>query len=417
MSEKSESDSDWIVIDCSHCERAVKLSISMQHEDVACPYCSASLSGASSTERPNDGSEVRPSAPGGEVTPASSPLEEKDRRKRRGGGKSDITSPEWDQDEPSEPTNSDEDDVNEYVEIDPNNPDAVRVRRVRKKRLMTPWQKIFRVVSTLFIALAALICITILISYFVKGADTVTKDLKEVAELPERVQTLVNAAKADGIIPSVLTEAETKAAEAILSGYVESAGWRNKLAYVHNQERARPRMESWYARSDDGARKMGKILRRDKIVKDGKYIIKLAIESDSRFDGEPFNIFALRQTPTDIKIDWESSVGYQEMTLNEFKKTRPQNSVAFRVKVQGDSYYNHHFSDKEKFLSVLLVYPGDPDFLLYGYLDREDPSLQPLIETLSHSSPSAIVGLRYPPIVEEDNQVEVAEVISMTWFE
>jgi hypothetical protein len=158
---------------------------------------------------------------------------------------------------------------------------------------------------------------------------------------------------------------------------------------------------------------MGKIVRRDKVFEDGKAIIKIAIEPEPAV----YKIFALRQTLDDIKIDWESSEGYQELTLAEFQATKPTEPVQFRAFIIRSTYYNYDFEDSSVYQCYELTYPGDDSFRIFAYAKRSDEALEPLLSRGKTQAFSGILKLRFLPGSVVSNQVEITEVVATSWWE
>lgn len=71
----------------------------------------------------------------------------------------------------------------------------------------------------------------------------------------------------------------------------------------------------------------------------------------------------------EVKIDWESWVGWSEMPWKDLLITKPKTPVLVRVKVKEVEYYNFGFSDDEKWRSYSLISP-DGENVLYGYVER-----------------------------------------------
>ncbi len=68
-------------------------------------------------------------------------------------------------------------------------------------------------------------------------------------------------------------------------------------------------------------------------------------------------------------VDWESWVGYSEMSWEELRQLRPREPVLFRVLCSPVQYYNYGFSDDRKWRSYRLESP-DRKHTFYGYVER-----------------------------------------------
>lgn len=116
------------------------------------------------------------------------------------------------------------------------------------------------------------------------------------------------------------------------------------------------------------------------------------------------------------KIDWESWVGWSEMTWKELREKRPQTAKRFRVKVGDVVYYNFSFMEESKWNSYLLQSP-DGQSSVYGYVPRGgelDAMLQQNdVDILRHF----LLKLKFPDGAPSDNQVVIEEVITKGWLD
>ena len=146
----------------------------------------------------------------------------------------------------------------------------------------------------------------------------------------------------------------------------------------------------------------------------GKYFIRLLVN----FGDAGARMFIVEQTKDSMKLDWEIAVGYQAMPLEKFKKEQPRKPTEFRVKIKPGDYYSNQFFDKEEFAAVDLSYPGNREFKLNGYINRERPWAAKVLNQLeSGIAPSMIVNLRYPEgEIKDDRQVEIVSITSESWL-
>jgi hypothetical protein len=124
---------------------------------------------------------------------------------------------------------------------------------------------------------------------------------------------------------------------------------------------------------------------------------------------------AFVKTTDGLKIDWESWVGWSEMSLEEFVAAQPSESQTFRVKVSDVDYYNFGFKDDEKWKSYRLVSP-DGEQSVYGYVEREsilDSKLRPDPSTKERGRLTLV--LKFPKEEESRNQVIIEEMAADGW--
>lgn len=110
-------------------------------------------------------------------------------------------------------------------------------------------------------------------------------------------------------------------------------------------------------------------------------------------------------------VDWESFVGYSEMSLEEFMKEQPKKPTLFRVRIRFDDYFNFDFTDiNYKCLHMSDLKQTD---VIYGYIHSESE----LFSTLQQGEEGFfIVRIRYPEHPKTTNQVLIDEVVTNGWL-
>jgi hypothetical protein len=355
---------------------------------MACPYCSAPVSGA----------------------PAPEPQPRGERQKRRSqAGAKEPTEPSWDQ-TPGDDDGGDQD-VNEYVEIDPNNPDGVRVRRVRRKRTLTPAEKVVRTLGIGFIGLVAVSCLAILIIALVKGTGTATRDMEVVAEMPERVKALIEAATKSPTISATVSPAELKASVAVIDGFYEATS-SERLAFVRMPERVSGLMDEWYSKKPLIPLKIERSRMAKKDYIDGRHFIMLAAELSG--SGET-RFFTLEQTLDSIKLDWELSSQYQSKTWEEMARDKPTSPFPLRVNITYGSFYDGQLYSEDTHQCFSLTYPGVEEFKLFGYAEKDSPVHKAISTALDLQSPAWILNVRYEEGAPT-NLVTIDEIAHHSFF-
>ena len=123
---------------------------------------------------------------------------------------------------------------------------------------------------------------------------------------------------------------------------------------------------------------------------------------------------ALVRADDGYRVDWESWVGWTEMSWEQLIKERPTEPQIVLVRAKIDAYYNRDFTDEAKWVSITLNNPNS-DRTLYGYVDREDPTLTRLISGVSSGEVAVTVKIRYPENARAGNQVIITEFIFNGW--
>jgi hypothetical protein len=117
-------------------------------------------------------------------------------------------------------------------------------------------------------------------------------------------------------------------------------------------------------------------------------------------------------------VDWETCSLFQEIFLEEIRKTRPLTPVPLAVRAERDSYYNFGFTE-DKFTCYRLIYPN-LNVDLFGYTrkdSREDVTLAALAQpfTAGERPVTAILEVKYPSANAAPNQVEIVKIAHESW--
>ena len=115
------------------------------------------------------------------------------------------------------------------------------------------------------------------------------------------------------------------------------------------------------------------------------------------------------------RVDWESWVGYSEMTWEDIREARTMTPVVFRVLCSKVEYYNYGFGDEGKWTSFRLQSP-DREHTLFGYVARRSEEEKRLVRYGDkEGKPRAfMVKIRFAEDSGPD-QVIIDEVLSAGW--
>lgn len=423
---------EYLILQCPACERSVKVKSSAAGVRMGCPYCKEPLEVADTDPEqvpPDDAEDLQERPPmafrriqdtESLLARADSGSEGAQRGERRKHRKRQGVALDWDEKGDREKGERDgkgsgNEDSSEFLEMDPDTPGGVRLKRVRRKKLLTKQDKFFRGITAAVVVAAVVIAGVIIYSAVVK-IPTVIATGFEVSD--DVKKAMAEALSAPEPISDQLTQADERLAAATLGAFLNAKSVEERLLYVRNPEEMRPLMTKWYAENPEEAEKEwpdAEILRREKRLDKGRYFIVLGVD----FVGIGLRVLGLEQrAKNDLKLDWVTTVGYQPMPLAKFKATRPRQAVKFWVKVKPSDYYNFGFADREKYLAVDLSYPGRGEFQLVGYIERSKPWAASLIQSLENGvAPSLVVELAYPAgEIKDNSQVEIVSILADTWW-
>ncbi len=119
--------------------------------------------------------------------------------------------------------------------------------------------------------------------------------------------------------------------------------------------------------------------------------------------------------PDGMKIDWESWIGWSDLSWEEFMATKPATSHVFRLILSPVDYYNFGFNE-EKWRSYRLLSP-DQEHALYGYAEKEGLVEGQLRHAGADQSLSLMLSLKFPAGATSNNQVVIERLVSDSWVE
>jgi len=204
---------------------------------------------------------------------------------------------------------------------------------------------------------------------------------------------------------SVLTDAK-----AVVKKFLNVKTSAELEALVRTPDVTVPRMRAWYAANEwtpPGAKDVGY---------GGRVAVKGVMASMTvRLNDYSVKQIALENTPSGYLVDWESWVAWSSMSWEALFEKRPTDSVEVRVHCTLDNYYNRLFNDEAKWIAVRLENPY-LDRTIYGYIDKESPSLMRMLADLRHANTvAATIKIQYPKDSVAKNQVMISEYIQNGW--
>ena len=125
---------------------------------------------------------------------------------------------------------------------------------------------------------------------------------------------------------------------------------------------------------------------------------------------------ALEQTPGGFLVDWESFVGYSDLSWTDLRRTRPRQPVTLRAVLKPSDYFNLDFPSSETHLCYQIS-DWNSDHVLYGYVPVDsDILLQIRKILLNEPAIHAVLRVRYPENSTNDRQLEITEVLEKGWI-
>jgi len=212
---------------------------------------------------------------------------------------------------------------------------------------------------------------------------------------------------------SLLTEATQ-----VLRKYMDTPNWRDRVIYVHEPQRVSKLMEDYYERQQSIDPVMGALMDQGRYRIDGTEIVLLTYRS-ARLEGKLE--IALRQDPNgQWVVDWESLVGYSEISFKSLAETKTTSPKLIRAYVKLDDYYNDEFSDANKYLSLKLTSPDNENFL-NAYCERESTIGNWILADLGTEANSSLVKgytlwVSYPPDAKSSRCLNLVRLAAGRWL-
>ena len=210
-------------------------------------------------------------------------------------------------------------------------------------------------------------------------------------------------------IPALSDAAFLAAAEPIAKKFMEAKKAEEIIPLVRNPEIVAPRINQFYPNSEITPVGLSAFNPQNEVVRgDSTYMVGVRTRD---FEDRAM---AFVNTPDGLRIDWESWVGWSEMTWEQFLKTKPTTPQLFRVSLNKVDYYNMAFSDEGKWQSHRLLSP-DGMASIYGYAERGSITNSKLhIPPEATSAPFTLM-LRFPDSGDSRDQVIIDKVLTEGW--
>lgn len=198
-----------------------------------------------------------------------------------------------------------------------------------------------------------------------------------------------------------------------LKSFLDAKDVKSRIQYCREAQRVQPFMESYYSKHNSGPisyRTFSTVGDNETGLLQEFYLLKIS-----------FVDFSIRPVVIGLEngkmvIDWESFVGYSEMSLNEFVDNKVKEPTMFRLHARPDDYFNFQFNEKDH--RCLYLRNSKDTESIYGYIKKGSPvddKLSKIIES-GKSINFIIVNLQYPDEPGGKNQVIINEIIASGWL-
>ena len=222
-------------------------------------------------------------------------------------------------------------------------------------------------------------------------------------------------------------------AGSILTEYLQTKDYRERLAFVYDSEKCEPLMKQYYEQRGEKDPICGKVLGAGYMSAGSSKVLCLTVECATRPDSGMRANFHITKTGK-LMLYWESWAAWCEISWADLKKERPQRSVLMRAVASESDYYNYEFGEKWRWLAVKLR-SADGLQHVTGYVPRDSaagiamasiigvllphdlPSDAPLPLMRGLGAKSVVtVRLAFPPNAQSDHCVKISELVADRWL-
>jgi hypothetical protein len=245
--------------------------------------------------------------------------------------------------------------------------------------------------------------ITVLVVKVLSGGDDPVVVAKPVVGNQQKPVLAKDERRRDG---ELLAEMEP-----LCRKFLNTEGVEELLTMVHDRERVEPLVRAYY--EAEGGRidppGMATFNPATGLVH-GDGFVWMSISLGNFED----RAIAFVDGPEGLKVDWESFVGWSEMSWADFKEERPKEGKQFRALVRAVDYYNFEFADEDQWRSFSLRSP-DGEHTLYGYTERGSLVEEKLLAGETGEEWSALLELRFPEGDSKSDQVIIETMLMEGW--
>lgn len=413
----TQPEAEWVVFDCPACAQPVKVRAGQAGSSLQCPGCQEKIRvpGREDQAAPK----FRSFTEGDYAQPEeSSEAKGKSRHKHGEGAGAKQHLPAWERDrapegEGAEALNADKTTTTVSVEVLPDGSVVERRKRTERKMLAGPLVKTWKFLSKMSLWTVAALGVLIIVGTIFAVWYLARSQAPEITVAPPPAELFVQR--------TYVSMDEREAAAAVVTDFLQAVGVDAKLPYVRFSDQIRPIMEEWYrahpdraveVESDDASLELTKFLH----VNGMKFVVVTLLDKETH----DYRFYAVQVTgegqSRELRVDWETAVGWQAMTLSEFRTGKPTSPQPFRVLSAPGDYYNGPYADETKWFCCELTYPGDADFRLWGYFERDSPEGEQLLQLLEERKASCILNLAFRVGGGPDNQVTIHDIAAAEWF-
>lgn len=199
--------------------------------------------------------------------------------------------------------------------------------------------------------------------------------------------------------------------------YWKPEAWKERAALVLDSNRIADLMKNFYETQGGTDPMPGGLLSKARYRINGTEILYFSYTS-SRPSGT-LEVAMRRGLQGRFLIDWESLVGYGEMSFQELRSKRSTKPVLLRAYAKLFDYYNFEFSDSTKYRCIKLT-SEKGDHSLFAYCERGTDLARRLESELATAGGSGFQGytlrVAFPENAQSNQCVNLTELVTAGWL-
>ena len=202
--------------------------------------------------------------------------------------------------------------------------------------------------------------------------------------------------------------------EETVKAFLNAGTVEERLRYSRNPEQVRPLMENFYEGGEIDAEGF-EALNESEILYQDTFLTGLVQTAD--FLTSPIVVARKGEGENSTYlVDWESWVGYCDVSAEEMRRKKPTSPIKMRVLISPENYYNYGFSDDQEWQSYrLILRNSEHTFLAYAKRNSEVIGKLTDIKDAYQGAPY-VIEVVYPPNGKAEDQVEIVKVIGDGWI-
>lgn len=214
-------------------------------------------------------------------------------------------------------------------------------------------------------------------------------------------------------VPAERPKTEIAEIDSVTKHFLQAKSIDEVKQWIRMPEATLPKIRSWLGEKPYSAPGFtGQAGDYEFSTRDGLAVVIVPVRTTNHEKGN----LVLVKEPAGWRADWESWVGWSEMSWQEFRSSKPAEPKLFRVIVSKVDYYNFGFKDELEWRSYRLDSPDREDSL-FGYAKRgsdTDVRIDPRDAT---DGKRMLVTLKFPPDSPGNNQVLIDRIVAEGWVD